>query len=70
MHDSKHDRALISHFSAYKIGEVLAVLPWHSKLIFSYTQGHISLLSKVSHTQFVIMIDNESILTVVASIHI
>ena len=53
--------------------EVLAVLPWQSKLILSYPQEHKGthcIIKNNSLIQSAIMTDSVSILTVVASIHI
>jgi len=68
-----HDQAQISHFSNQKMTDVLAVLPWQSKLILSYPQeqkGTHRIIKNNSLIKSVIMADSVSILTVVASIYI
>lgn len=69
----QQDQAQISHFSNQQTREVLAVLPWQSKLILSYPQEHKGthcIIKNNSPIKSVIMTDSVTIFTVVASIHI
>lgn len=72
MHDSNNMTKHRSHISAIR-RQVLAVLPWQSKLLLSYPKEHKGthcIIKNNNLIKFVIMTDSVSILTVVASIHI